>query len=175
MLHYLRVGLRLPLRNRTRMQCSKRTRTRQWPGALKPKSYSLVEGNRSIVPMVTAMLLSTVPGHHIGSPCKRTNQKFHKFSSLWTKRCAASGTPWSSRHSIAKTSVFTIEILKTLNTMSYGIRKFWCWTFTQHASFYLTSYVTDMNHITHRRFFVHLYQPIHWYVGSTQARCYQPM
>ena len=25
--------------------------------------------------------------------------------------------------------------------MSYGIRKFWCWTFTQHTSFYLTSYV----------------------------------
>ena len=48
--------------------------------------------------------------------------------------------------------------------MSYGIRKFWCWTFTQHTSFYLTSYVTDMNYITHRRFFVHLYQPIHWYL-----------
>ena len=25
----------------------------------------------------------------------------------------------------------------------------------------LTSYVTDMNYITHRRFFVHLFQPIH--------------
>ena len=48
--------------------------------------------------------------------------------------------------------------------MSYGIRKFWCWIFTQHTSFYLTSYVTDMNSITHRRFFVHLYQPIHWYL-----------
>ena len=36
--------------------------------------------------------------------------------------------------------------------MSYGIRKFWCWTFTQHTSFYLTSYVTDINYITHRRF-----------------------
>ena len=48
--------------------------------------------------------------------------------------------------------------------MSYGIRKFWCWTFTQQTSFYLTSYVTDMNYITHRRFFVHLYQPIHWYL-----------
>ena len=45
-----------------------------------------------------------------------------------------------------------------------GIRKFWCWTFTQHTSFYPTSYVTDMNYITHRRFFVHLYQPIHWYL-----------
>ena len=31
--------------------------------------------------MVTALLLSTVPGHHIGPPCIRTNQKFrHKFS-----------------------------------------------------------------------------------------------
>ena len=40
--------------------------------------------------------------------------------------------------------------------MSYGIRKVWCWTFTQHTSFYLTSYVTDMNYITHRRFFVSL-------------------
>ena len=49
--------------------------------------------------------------------------------------------------------------------MSYGIRKCWCWTFTQHASFYPTSYVTDMNDITHRRFFVHLYQPIHWYLA----------
>ena len=39
---------------------------------------------------------------------------------------------------------------------------FWCWTFTQHPSFYLTSYVTDMN--THRCFFVYLYQPIHWYL-----------
>ena len=29
---------------------------------------------------------------------------------------------------------------------------------------FLTSYVTDMNYITHRRFFVHLYQPIHWYL-----------
>ena len=48
--------------------------------------------------------------------------------------------------------------------LPYGIRKFWCWTFTQHTSFYLTSYVTDMNYITHRRFFVHLYQPIHWYL-----------
>ena len=35
----------------------------------------------SLVPMVTALLLSTVPGHHIGPPCIRTNQKFrHKFS-----------------------------------------------------------------------------------------------
>ena len=34
-----------------------------------------------LVPMVTALLLITVPGHHIGSPCLRTNQKFrHKFS-----------------------------------------------------------------------------------------------
>ena len=48
--------------------------------------------------------------------------------------------------------------------MSYGIRKFWCCTFTQHTSFYLTSYVTDMNYITHRRFSVHFYQPIHWYL-----------
>ena len=47
--------------------------------------------------------------------------------------------------------------------MSYGIRKVWCWTFTQHTSFYLTSNVTDMNYITHERFFVYLYQPIHWY------------
>ena len=48
--------------------------------------------------------------------------------------------------------------------MSYGIRKCWCWTFTQHTSFYLTSYVIDMNYITHRHFFVHLYQPIHCYL-----------
>ena len=33
--------------------------------------------------------------------------------------------------------------------------------FTQHTSFYLTSYVIDMNYITHQHFFVHLYQPIH--------------
>ena len=32
-----------------RIQCSKHARTRQWPGVLKPKSYSLVEGNRSLV------------------------------------------------------------------------------------------------------------------------------
>ena len=56
------------------------------------------------------------------------------------------------------------DLINTLNTMSYGIRKFWCWTFTQHTSFYLTSYVTDMNYITHWQFFVHLYQPIHWYL-----------
>ena len=49
--------------------------------------------------------------------------------------------------------------------MSYDIRKFWCWTFTQHRSFYLTSYVTDMNYITHRCFFEHLYQLIHWYLS----------
>ena len=31
--------------------------------------------------MVTALLLSTVPVHHIEPPCIRTNQKFrHKFS-----------------------------------------------------------------------------------------------
>ena len=48
--------------------------------------------------------------------------------------------------------------------MSYGIRKFWCWTLTQHTSFFLTSHVTDMNYITDRRFFVILYQPIHWYL-----------
>ena len=48
------------------------------------------------------------------------------------------------------------QFSRTLQTMSYGIRKFWCWTFTQHTSLYLTSYVTDMNYITHRRFFVHL-------------------
>ena len=36
-----------------------------------------------LVPMVTALLLSTVPGHHIGPPCIRTNQKFHyKFSAF---------------------------------------------------------------------------------------------
>ena len=40
------------------MQCSKRTRTRQRPGALKPKSYSLVEGNRSIVTVKPCKLLS---------------------------------------------------------------------------------------------------------------------
>ena len=33
--------------------------------------------------------------------------------------------------------------------------------FTQQTSFYLTSYVTDMNNITHRHFSVHFYQPIH--------------
>ena len=48
--------------------------------------------------------------------------------------------------------------------MSYGIRKFWCWTFTQHTGFYLTSNVTDMNYITHGCLLVHLYQPIHWYL-----------
>ena len=33
-----------------------------------------------LVPMVTALLLSTVPGHHIGPLCIWTNQKFrHKF------------------------------------------------------------------------------------------------
>ena len=36
--------------------------------------------------------------------------------------------------------------------MSYGIRKVWCWTFTQQTSFCLTSYVADVNYITHRRF-----------------------
>ena len=69
-----------------------------------------------------------------------------------------------SRHSIPKTSVFAIEILYMYSLMSYGIRKVWCWTFTQHTSFYLTSYVTDMNYITHQHFFVQLYQPIHWYL-----------
>ena len=42
--------------------------------------------------------------------------------------------------------------------------KFVQWTFTQHTSFFLTSYVTDMNYITHRCFFVYLYLPIHWYL-----------
>ena len=43
------VGLRITITHPTRIQCSQHARTRQWPGALKPKSYSLVEGNRSIV------------------------------------------------------------------------------------------------------------------------------
>ena len=38
------------IRKPTRKQCSIRTRTRQWPEALKPKSYSLVEGNQTIEP-----------------------------------------------------------------------------------------------------------------------------
>ena len=46
----------------------------------------------------------------------------------------------------------------------HGIRKVWCWTFTQHTSFYLTSYVTDMNYITHWRFFIYLYETINWYL-----------
>ena len=63
--------------------------------------------------------------------------------------------------------VFVIEILYptyTLNTMSYGIRRVWCWTYTQHTSFYLTSFVTDMNYIIHRHFFAYHYHPIHWYL-----------
>ena len=55
--------------------------------------------------------------------------------------------------------------------MSYGIRKFWCCTFTQHTSLYLTSYVTDMNYITHRRFSVHFYQPIYWYLQKFWRFC----
>ena len=49
----------------------------------------------------------------------------------------------------------------TRYSMSDCIKIFWCWTFTQHrpTSFYLTSYVTDMNYITHRRFFISL---INW-------------
>ena len=53
----------------------------------------------------------------------------------------------------------------TCHVINNGIRKVWCWTFTQHTSFYLTSYVTDMNYITRWRFFVYLYQPIHWYLS----------
>ena len=49
-------------------------------------------------------------------------------------------------------------------SMSDAIKIFWCWTFTQHTSFYSTSYVTDMNYITHRRFSVYFYQLIHWYL-----------
>ena len=45
---------------------------------------------------------------------------------------------------------------------SKGIRKVWCWTFTQHANFYPTSYVTDMNYITDVFSSTYLYQPIHW-------------
>ena len=47
------------MRNRTRIQCSKRTRTRQWPDALKSKCYSLVEGNRSIAPVLLIALLQS--------------------------------------------------------------------------------------------------------------------
>ena len=43
--------------------------------------------------------------------------------------------------------------------------KFDAETFTQHTSFYLTSYVTDINYITHQHFFVYLYQPIHWHLA----------
>ena len=35
----------------------------------------------------------------------------------------------------------------TRYSMSDAIKIFWCWTFTQHTSFYLTSYVPDMNYI----------------------------
>ena len=51
------------------------------------------------------------------------------------------------------------------------IKIFWCWTFTQHTSFYLTSYVTDINYITHQRFFISLYQPIHWYLTRILTFC----
>ena len=37
------------IRKPTRKKCNIRTRTRQWPDTLKPKSYSLVEGNQTIV------------------------------------------------------------------------------------------------------------------------------
>ena len=49
--------------------------------------------------------------------------------------------------------------------MAYGIRKFCMLNFYSTYKFLsnLLINVTDMNYITHRRFFVLLYQPIHWY------------
>ena len=43
-----RLAYNKGLCNSTHIQCSKCACTRQWPGTLKPKSYSLIEGNRNI-------------------------------------------------------------------------------------------------------------------------------
>ena len=73
---------------------------------------------------------------------------------------------WVQRQSLALdrdtlTDVFAIEIYIRLTRCHMASEKLKCWSLTQHTSFYLTSYVTD---ITHRRFFIYLYQPIHWYL-----------
>ena len=47
------------IREPTRKYFNIRTRTRQWPDALKPKTYSLVEGNQTIVQLWCRQLLWT--------------------------------------------------------------------------------------------------------------------
>ena len=89
---------------------------------------------------------------------------------LWARILRASEAIWAailaqiwSRQSIAKTPVFAIEILNTENDVIWH-QKILMLNFYSTYKFFLTSYVTDMNYITHRRFFVILYQPIHWYL-----------
>ena len=48
MLHYLRVDSCITI-TQSHTHTMQQTRTRQWPGALKPKRYSLVEDNQSII------------------------------------------------------------------------------------------------------------------------------
>ena len=54
----------------------------------------------NLVPMVTALLLSTVPGHHIGPPCMNQPKFHHKFSVFemhenYSKLCSKVSLPLS--------------------------------------------------------------------------------
>ena len=58
--------------------------------------------------------------------------------------------------------------------MSYGIRKVWCWTFTQNTSFYPTCY-----ELYHRHFLVGLYRSIDillefWCFCQSSEHCFPP-
>ena len=63
----------------------------------------------SLVPMVTALLLSTVPGHHIGLPCIRTNQNFrHWFSAFQCMKIAQNyaQVPLPLSHTIQHSKIY---------------------------------------------------------------------
>ena len=58
-----------------------------------------------------------------------------------------------SRHSIAKTSVFAIEILNASNDVIWHQKILMLNFYSTYES--LSNFFTDMNYITHQRFFVH--------------------
>ena len=68
----------------------------------------------NLVPMVTALLLSTVPGHHIGPPCIWTNQNFiinFQFLNAWKllKIMLKSILTFVSHHLVVQNVNFLLE------------------------------------------------------------------
>ena len=81
----------------------------------------------------------------------------HNFRKYFFHVCSVNS---HTGHSVKVQNILLIIIISMIGASL----KYKMWDFTCGPLIYVNTHVTDMNYITHRRFFVHLYQLIHWYL-----------